>query len=204
MERAQAWLLPACVSFLSQRLPFHLLSFDRDPRVLIADYLPHDAVLLNEAGARLQAPPRFGDAPYPLLSRIGVGAAEPKDDKLYSSLAREKTGPRIVKSLPGLKPHPEEGLLVVSPSPYPLPKGEGVLEPWGERGLWIQAGEEVIAQRLVGGKLESKRLARLTPEGAVLFEGWDFLAPREPVRPRFTVEDKPKELKPGLYKFPTT
>ena len=151
---------------------------------------------------------------------------------LFVRLSKEKGGPRVYECdfakmgewvLKNVKPHPEEGLLLynsqatdfLSDAQYAAFRA-GVLkalEPWGERGLWVEmemprgqkdAFHELTAHRLKDGKPVSHVLATLTahPREVRLRGGWDFLMPSAPVKPRFTIEEPPKEMKPGLYKFP--
>lgn len=123
-----------------------------------------------------------------------------------------------------IPPHPEEGLLLynsqaadfLTDAEYAGFKA-GILEtlrPWGERGLWVElemprgvkdAFHELRAHRMRDGKLETGVLGTATAhpkEFRLQSGGWDILVPRRVVQPRITIEESPKEMKPGLYKFP--
>src|SRR5262245_26788995 len=77
MESAQGWLLPACVAFLGQKLPFHLVHFGGAGDSLLADYKPHPIALSDDKGA-LAPPPQFASLPYPVLTRTGLLPKPPK------------------------------------------------------------------------------------------------------------------------------
>lgn len=260
--RAPGWMLPACVAFLGQRLPFHLVDMGTSAGLtLIGDYLEREWVLKNDKGEDLEPPARYQDVPYPVLSRIGLDRRprrleDPEDrlwlkasiwpddavrlqrfertTELFLKLAREANGPRLhaceFAAMPGwvashIPPHPEEGLLLynsqatdfLTDADYAVFR-EGVqrtLEPWGERGLWVEfemprgqqeAFHEITAHRVREGKFEATVLATLTshPKEVRLLEGWDFLLPREPVQRRVTIEEPEKQLKPGTYRFPVS
>lgn len=88
------------------------------------------------------------------------------------------------------------------------------LKPWGDAGFWAElelprgCGEEprqLLVHRVIGGELESAALARIDPrtDRFILLKGWNFLQPTVPVRaPRFTFEEPPKQMEPGVYKGP--
>ncbi|MBI5203200.1 MAG: DUF2332 family protein [Elusimicrobia bacterium] len=160
------------------------------------------------------------------LGRLEKAAA------LFAALEKEPSGPRLREAsfaeMPAwiqanLKPHPEEGLLVLnaqaadflSAAEYEaLKDGLGAaLKSWGERGLWIELelprgsdGEhELRAHRWIGPRFESRLLGRADSHAKTLRvePGWDFLRPLGPVTgPRITREEPPKQLQPGLYRFP--
>ncbi|MGQ0572465.1 MAG: hypothetical protein ACT4P5_23400, partial [Armatimonadota bacterium] len=55
------------------------------------------------------------------------------------------------------------------------------------------------------GALQARVLATMTahPDEVRLLPGWEFLAPLGPVQPpRITIEEPPKHLEPGVFKFP--
>ncbi|MBI4347097.1 MAG: DUF2332 family protein [Elusimicrobia bacterium] len=258
--RAVAWLLPACAGFMPRGTPFHLVELGTSAGLLlVGDYLPRTMKLLTAEGAPAEEPPRWRDAPYPVLSRHGLDVRprrvqDPADllwlkacvwpddvermkrleeaARLFASLAREKTGPRLhERSFAGmpawlaenLRPHAEEGLLVFNAQAADfLPQAgydalkDGVakaLEPWGDRGLWVEleyprsGGDEheLRAHRWVRGAFETRSLARGDGRagGLRVLPGWDFLAPLSPIHPpRITREEPPKQLQPGRYRFP--
>lgn len=75
-SRAVGWLLVACVGFCSRRTPFHLVDMGTSGGLnLIADYLPRDWILKKENGDPAHEPEHWKDAPYPVLSRLGLDAA---------------------------------------------------------------------------------------------------------------------------------
>ena len=151
---------------------------------------------------------------------------------LFAALEREAGGPRLhaldFSAMPAwvaseIKPHPEEGLLVfnaqaadfLTAASYETLK-EGLAEalrPWGDRGFWIELelprggdGEhELRAHRWMGARFESRLLGRADSHAKTLRieAGWDFLRPLGPITsPRNTREEPPKQLHPGLYRFP--
>lgn len=153
--------------------------------------------------------------------------------ELFARLSRESAGPRLREAtfaeMPGwiaktLRPHPEEGLLLFNAQATDfLPDGEyaalesalaRVLEPWGDRGLWVElelprggaAGEhELRAHRWLDGRFQARVLARADAHarGLRLERGWDFLRPLAPViPPRNTREEPARQLEAGKFSFP--
>lgn len=258
--RAIAWLLPACAAFLPRGTAFHLVELGTSAGLLlVGDYLPRTMRLLTAEGEPAEEPPRWRDAPYPVLSRHGLDARprrveEPSDllwlkssvwphdlerysrleqaAALFARLSLEKAGPRLHErtfaQMPAwlaesLRVHPEEGILVFNAQAADFLPGaeyaelkEGIaaaIEPWGDRGLWVElefpraGGEEheLRAHRWVGKRFETRVLARGDSRagGLRILPGWDFLAPlAPPVPPRITREEPPKQLQPGLQRFP--
>lgn len=121
--RAIAWLLPACMGFLTRSTPFHLVELGASAGlVLVGDYLPRTTPLLLSDGSSAAEPERYRDSPYPVLSRSGLDTRprrlEEREDRLwleaclwphdldrlsrlrtaadlFVSLARERSGPRL-------------------------------------------------------------------------------------------------------------
>src|ERR1051325_9159716 len=117
MDSAQGWLLPACVAFLTQKLPFNLVHAGGTVDSLTADYRPHAIALADDKGEALAPPPRFADLPYPVLTRVALHpqpakAELPKQPSVrVVARAPEATAPWLNEHL---VPHPEEGLLLYS------------------------------------------------------------------------------------------
>ena len=129
--------------------------------------------------------------------------------------------PEFIRSR--FKPHAEEGLLVYNSQATDfladreyrsLEKGLArVLKPWGDRGFWAELElprdrtsklHQLRVHRWTEGGFESRVLAALTerPGEIVIEEGWGFVRPLEPRRaPRVTIEEPPKRMEPGIYKF---
>jgi hypothetical protein len=87
-SRAVGWLLVACVGFCLRRTPFHLVDMGTSGGLnLIGDYLPRKFVLKKEDGGPAPEPEHWKDAPYPVLSRLGLDAAprilSNREDRLW-------------------------------------------------------------------------------------------------------------------------
>lgn len=184
-----AWLLPACLGFMTRKTPFHLVELDcGDGLNLIADYLERPP-LYSEDGALLPGPEGYRDCPYPVLSRTGLGPGlKPAASDLFKPLgvrflacAREE----MLKNLP--KIGADEGLLIYS---HHFPATASVLVP--ELGFWVDVkDDELSVSRLVEGALQTRVLAR----GRTVLKGWNFLQPLGPVRrPKLTLEEPPKKM----------
>ncbi len=261
VARSIGWMLVASAGLVSRETPFHLVDLGTSGGLnLIGDYRARDCRLELADGSPAETPPRFGDAPYPVLSRIGLDAAprrlEDEADRLWLKaciwpddaarharfdeaaalfvrLARERTGPRLFprdfKDMPAfiaenVKPREDEGLLVYSSQATDflddgayagLAAGLAkALAPWGDRAFWVELElprdkssefHQLRAHRVKDGRLVSATLATTAahPSNVRLKGGWDFLAPFGPVRPpKVTLEEPPKRLSPGIYKFP--
>lgn len=190
-----AWLVPACLGFMTRKTPFHLVALGAaDGMGLIADYLERPP-LYSESGELLPGPEGYRDCPYPILSRTGLDPApKPAASELFKALdvrfiacAREDM-PKLIP-----KPAPDEGLLVFSRGCADLRVD---LAP--DLGFWVDMeGDELRVYRRIEGSLQNRLLAK----GNVLLKGWNFLQPLGPVRrPRITIEEAPKTLEPGTYR----
>lgn len=145
---------------------------------------------------------------------------EPSGPKLYRGEPVDM--PRLLSSLRPQKN--DEGILVFNFSlthkfndkQYEEFK-EGMrktLESWGDVGFWAELEfprgrreepRQLRVHRVLGGELKSAALAKIDPktDRFVLLKGWNFLQPTVPVRaPRFTFEEPPKQMEPGLYRGP--
>jgi len=90
-----AWMVPACLAFMTRNSPFHLLVMGPgDGQILIADYLKRRN-LYSEDGKSLPGPEQYQKSPFPILSRTGLGPIlrdSSQAGDLFAALSQESSG----------------------------------------------------------------------------------------------------------------